>query len=216
MVSNAGYDALSCHLRGAASKQTATRIRSASRRWFLNIRSSTLWAYLPANPMTRPSQAATMPAGIPVPWIPRPILGIEGCQPLLLLRPCPWAIQPRWGFVHGAQCPDCQAAHGHGSGPCPVMTRAQMRASLDPAADLGAGAEGGRQPPAHRRDAQADRGRGPGRRTADAPRRLALPAWAACCWAVCDQDAARPHPGRSGASSGVGGVQENAPVLARR
>jgi hypothetical protein len=28
-------------------------------------------------------------------------------------------------------CADCQAARGHGSGPYPVMTRAQMRAGLD-------------------------------------------------------------------------------------
>jgi len=27
-------------------------------------------------------------------------------------------------------CPDCQAARGHGLGPYPVMTRAQMRESL--------------------------------------------------------------------------------------
>jgi hypothetical protein len=28
-------------------------------------------------------------------------------------------------------CADCLAARGHGSGPYPVMTRAQMRAGLD-------------------------------------------------------------------------------------
>jgi hypothetical protein len=28
-------------------------------------------------------------------------------------------------------CADCQAARGHGSGPYPVMTRAQMRAGVD-------------------------------------------------------------------------------------
>jgi hypothetical protein len=28
-------------------------------------------------------------------------------------------------------CADCQAARGHGSGPYPVMTHAQMRAGLD-------------------------------------------------------------------------------------
>ena len=28
-------------------------------------------------------------------------------------------------------CADCQAARGHGSGPYPVMTRAEMRAGLD-------------------------------------------------------------------------------------
>ena len=28
-------------------------------------------------------------------------------------------------------CADCQAARGHGTGPYPVMTRAQMRAGLD-------------------------------------------------------------------------------------
>jgi hypothetical protein len=28
-------------------------------------------------------------------------------------------------------CADCQAARGYGSGPCPVMTRAEMRAGLD-------------------------------------------------------------------------------------
>ena len=53
-------------------------------------------------------------------------------------------------------CADCQAACGHGSGPYPVMTRAEIRAGLDllPTWALeqkaAAGAEGGRQPPAHR------------------------------------------------------------------
>ena len=28
-------------------------------------------------------------------------------------------------------CADCQAARGHGAGPYPVMTRAEMRAGLD-------------------------------------------------------------------------------------
>ena len=28
-------------------------------------------------------------------------------------------------------CADCQAARGHGSGPYPLMTRAEMRAGLD-------------------------------------------------------------------------------------
>jgi hypothetical protein len=28
-------------------------------------------------------------------------------------------------------CADCQAARGHGTGPYPVMTRAEMRAGLD-------------------------------------------------------------------------------------
>ena len=28
-------------------------------------------------------------------------------------------------------CADCQATRGHGSGPYPVMTRAEMRAGLD-------------------------------------------------------------------------------------
>jgi hypothetical protein len=28
-------------------------------------------------------------------------------------------------------CADCQAAHGHGAGPYPMMTRAQMRADLE-------------------------------------------------------------------------------------
>jgi hypothetical protein len=29
------------------------------------------------------------------------------------------------------KCVDCQAARGHGSGPYPVMTRAELRAGLD-------------------------------------------------------------------------------------
>jgi hypothetical protein len=35
------------------------------------------------------------------------------------------------GLFTVLMCTDCQAAHGHGSGPYPVMTRAEMRAGLD-------------------------------------------------------------------------------------
>jgi hypothetical protein len=35
------------------------------------------------------------------------------------------------GLFTVLMCADCQAARGHGSGPYPVMTRAQMRAGLD-------------------------------------------------------------------------------------
>ena len=35
------------------------------------------------------------------------------------------------GLFTVLMCADCQAAGGHGSGPCPVMTRAEMRAGLD-------------------------------------------------------------------------------------
>jgi hypothetical protein len=35
------------------------------------------------------------------------------------------------GLFTVLMCADCQAARGHGSGPYPVMTRAEMRASLD-------------------------------------------------------------------------------------
>ena len=35
------------------------------------------------------------------------------------------------GLFAVLMCADCQAARGHGSGPYPVMTRAQMRAGLD-------------------------------------------------------------------------------------
>jgi hypothetical protein len=48
------------------------------------------------------------------------------------------------GLFTVLMCADCQAARGHGSGPYPVMTRAEMRAGPGPAADLGLGAEGGR------------------------------------------------------------------------
>src|SRR5215217_4487194 len=34
-------------------------------------------------------------------------------------------------------CADCQAARGHGTGPYPVMTRAEMRAGLDMLPTLG-------------------------------------------------------------------------------
>jgi hypothetical protein len=34
------------------------------------------------------------------------------------------------GLFTVLMCADCQAARGHGSGPYPVMTRAQMRAAL--------------------------------------------------------------------------------------
>jgi hypothetical protein len=51
--------------------------------------------------------------------------------------PCRCQTQPAWPFttveglftvLMGAHC---QAARGHGAGPYPVMTRAQMRAGLD-------------------------------------------------------------------------------------
>jgi hypothetical protein len=35
------------------------------------------------------------------------------------------------GLFTVLMCADCQAARSHGSGPYPVMTRAQMRAGLD-------------------------------------------------------------------------------------
>jgi hypothetical protein len=35
------------------------------------------------------------------------------------------------GLFTVLMCPDCQAVRGHGSGPYPVMTRAEMRAGLD-------------------------------------------------------------------------------------
>ncbi len=35
------------------------------------------------------------------------------------------------GLFTVRMCADCQAARGHGTGPYPVMTRAQMRAGLD-------------------------------------------------------------------------------------
>ena len=35
------------------------------------------------------------------------------------------------GFSTVLMCADCQAARGRGSGPYPVMTRAEMRAGLD-------------------------------------------------------------------------------------
>jgi hypothetical protein len=35
------------------------------------------------------------------------------------------------GFFRVLMCADCQAARGYGSGPYPVMTRAEMRAGLD-------------------------------------------------------------------------------------
>ena len=35
------------------------------------------------------------------------------------------------GLFPVLMCADCQAARGHGSGPYPVMTRAEMRAGLD-------------------------------------------------------------------------------------
>src|SRR5512132_4628366 len=38
----------------------------------------------------------------------------------------------RWrGCSRLLMCADCQAAHGHGAGPYPMMTRAQMRADLE-------------------------------------------------------------------------------------
>jgi hypothetical protein len=35
------------------------------------------------------------------------------------------------GLFTVLMCADCQAARGHGAGPYPVMTRAEMRAGLD-------------------------------------------------------------------------------------
>src|SRR5215207_7982445 len=80
------------------------------------------------------------------------------------------------GLFTVLMCADCQAARGYGSGPYPVMTRSEMRAGLD-LLPLGVGAEGGRQPPAHRGHAPA-----PGRRGAGGPactRSRGWPGWSA-------------------------------------
>ena len=59
-------------------------------------------------------------------------------------------------------CAVCQAARGHGSDPYPAITRAELRAGLGPAADLGAEAEGGRQSLGRRGHAPAPGRRGAG------------------------------------------------------
>jgi hypothetical protein len=59
------------------------------------------------------------------------------------------------GLFTVLMCADCQAACGHGSGPFPVMTPSSDARRPGPVADLGAGAEGQRQPPGHRRHAEA-------------------------------------------------------------
>jgi hypothetical protein len=50
---------------------------------------------------------------------------------LLVLQLNRRAIQQGRGLFTVLMCADCQAARGHGAGPYPVMTRAQMRAGLD-------------------------------------------------------------------------------------
>jgi hypothetical protein len=50
---------------------------------------------------------------------------------LLLLRLHRRTLQHGEGLFTVLMCADCQAARGHGSGPYPVMTRAEMRAGLD-------------------------------------------------------------------------------------
>ena len=50
-------------------------------------------------------------------------------------------------------CTDCQAARGYGAGPYPVMTRAQMRESLELLPQLGARTEDCGQSPGDRHHA---------------------------------------------------------------
>jgi hypothetical protein len=50
---------------------------------------------------------------------------------LLVLRLHHWALTAIQGLFTVLMCGDCQAARGHGTGPYPTMTRAQLRASFD-------------------------------------------------------------------------------------
>jgi hypothetical protein len=50
---------------------------------------------------------------------------------LLILRCHQRALPKVEGLFTVLMCADCQAARGHGSGPYPVMTRAEMRAGLN-------------------------------------------------------------------------------------
>jgi hypothetical protein len=59
------------------------------------------------------------------------------------------------GLFTVLMCADCQAARGHGSGPYPVMTRAEMRAGLDLLPTWALEQKAGRQPPGHRGHANA-------------------------------------------------------------
>ena len=45
--------------------------------------------------------------------------------------PPPGLFNKVGGLFTVLMCGDCQAARGHGSGPYPVMTRAEMRTGLD-------------------------------------------------------------------------------------
>jgi hypothetical protein len=42
-----------------------------------------------------------------------------------------WPFSEVEGLFTVLMCVDCQATRGHGSGPYPAMTRAEMRAGLD-------------------------------------------------------------------------------------
>jgi hypothetical protein len=50
---------------------------------------------------------------------------------LLILQLDRWAIQQSRGIVHRAHVRRLPGRRGHGSGPYPVMTRAEMRAGLE-------------------------------------------------------------------------------------
>jgi hypothetical protein len=50
---------------------------------------------------------------------------------MFLLRVHRRALQQGRGLFTVLMCADCQAARGYGSGPYPVMTRAELRAGLD-------------------------------------------------------------------------------------
>src|SRR5512133_1986834 len=76
------------------------------------------------------SGVATSPVAGHQPPAPEPQRGRNG-RTLLVLRATSGPFNTVGGLFTVLMCADCLATRGHGAGPYPVMTRAEMRAGLD-------------------------------------------------------------------------------------
>jgi hypothetical protein len=103
---------------------------------YARVDGTKIWSLMQLGRQLRPQaygrvRAATSPADAPGPSTPDPASGTRMAARCSFCGSTTGPFSQIEGLFTVLMCADCQATRGHGTGPYPVMTRAQMRASLD-------------------------------------------------------------------------------------
>jgi hypothetical protein len=103
---------------------------------YARVDGTKIWSLMQLERQLRPQaygrvRAATSPADAPGPSTPDPASGTRMAARCSFCGSTTGPFSQIEGLFTVLMCADCQATRGHGTGPYPVMTRAQMRAGLD-------------------------------------------------------------------------------------